>query len=573
MSRGLFMFNNKNQIGSQPNNEGIIINLQLINSTVYLTTNYKNSKEDTLEFQDAIKNKIVDIICNNSNQKANDKNKEGVKYFINKNYKEALKCFKEAIEIDTSIPEIHYNLGNTKLFLYSENENIKNADDLEKIFDDVRKDYSKAISLSINKPDFRYYYNRGTLYAFSKKYNMAIDDLSKSIDVDNTHPEAYINRANTYLILRDNDNQNLEEYLKKASEDLKKAEELSNEDDKYLTCVLYNNLGNTYLSNGDFYNAEKYYKKSLEKDNNYIYAILGLANIDVYKYEYYKENDYYMEALNKFNDAEKINPNFHGIYYNKSHLLLNKGRTEGNKESYLEAIKLVNKALECLNNRQMKDNITKALYYYGMGVAYSELYNYDKSVVNKVIESYKKSIELNEGDYNPYYNLASFYDNIGNKEESINYYNKSININPNHESSYNNKAAILMEKGIYDEAILDLNNVIRINNNNAGAYYNLGVIYSCQGKYQLAIDNFNKCINLSEGNNYFQKISYYNLGIIVGRMGNNEEAVRNLIRAYEIEDNTIDNKKILKTIKEEAEIYNNQVAINYLADNNRRINY
>ncbi|TXJ37789.1 tetratricopeptide repeat protein [Brachyspira aalborgi] len=129
-------------------------------------------------------------------------------------------------------------------------------------------------------------------------------------------------------------------------------------------------------------------------------------------------------------------------------------------------------------------------------------------------------------------------------------------------------AAILIEKGIYNEAISDLNNVIKINNNNAGAYYNLGVIYSYQEKYQLAIDNFNRCINLSEGNNYFQKISYYNLGIIVGIMGNNEEAVSNLIKAYEIEDNMI-----LKTIKEEAEIYNNKVVIDYLAKSNIRINY
>lgn len=128
--------------------------------------------------------------------------------------------------------------------------------------------------------------------------------------------------------------------------------------------------------------------------------------------------------------------------------------------------------------------------------------------------------------------------------------------------------AILIEKGIYNEAISDLNNVIKITNNNAGSYYNLGVIYSYQEKYQLAIDNFNRCINLSEGNNYFQKISYYNLGIIVGIMGNNEEAVSNLIKAYEIEDNMI-----LKTIKEEAEIYNNKVVIDYLAKSNIRINY
>lgn len=540
------------------------INIQFVNK-IYITSNI-DAKEvinnlDKLTL-DAIKNKVVDIRYNNSSQNANDKNNEGVKYFIDKNYKKALECFKEAIEIDASISEVYYNLGNTKLFLYNENESIENTGSLEKIFNEVISYYTKAINFS-NKSDFKYYYSRGTLYALSKKYNMAIDDLNQSIDIDNTHPEAYINRANVYLTC----SQNLEEDLKKAEEDLKKAEELSSEEDKYLTCVLYNNLGNTYLSKGDFYNAEKYYKKSLEKDKNYIYAILGLANIDIYNYQYSKNNDYYMEALNKFDEAEKIEPNFHGIYYNKSHLLLNKGRIEENKESYLEAIKLAEKALECLNNKKIEDNITKALYYYSIGIIYSELYTYDKSVENKVIENYKKSIELNENDYNPYYNLANFYDSIGNKEEAIDYYEKSIEINPKHESSYNNKASILMEEGKYDKAIIDLMEVIKINNNNAGAYYNLGVIYSYQGKYKLAIDNFSKCVNISNDNN-LKKITFYNMGIITGRMGNNEEAVRNLIRAYEIEDNTINNNEILKIIKEEAEKYNNQVAINYLAQSN-----
>ena len=50
-----------------------------------------------------------------------------------------------------------------------------------------------------------------------KKYNMTIYDLTKSIDIDNMLTEAYINRANIYLILRNNDNKNLEEYLKKLA--------------------------------------------------------------------------------------------------------------------------------------------------------------------------------------------------------------------------------------------------------------------------------------------------------------------------------------------------------------------
>lgn len=553
--------NNINLTINQPNNRGNIINF--INSKPYIIININLNIDKIIKtfsslIQKAYKDKRIDIKQVSSDEKANDKNNEGVEFFVKGDYEKALECFKKAIKIDNSISEIHYNLGNTKLFL--DNKNVKNTDDLEKLFNEVIGDYSKAISLSLNKPDFRYYYNRGTLYAFSKKYLIAIDDLSKSIEVDR-HAEAYINRAIAYLILNDNEN---------AEKDLKKAEELSNVDDKYLTCVLYNHLGNTYFLNKKLHESENYYNKSLNIDPDYIYALLGKANIFSYEYTNSKDNNFYVKALEQFKKAEEINPNFDGIYYNKSHLLLNRGRIEKNKEFYMEAINLLEKALECINSRKIiEDNNTKSLYYYAIGIIYSELYTYDKSVENKVIENYKKSIELNEDDYNPYYNLANFYDKIENKTEAINYYNKSISINPNHESSYNNRAAILMEKGIYDEAILDLNNVIKINNNNAGAYYNLGVIYSYQEKYQLAIDNFNKCINLSEGNNYFKKISYYNLGIIVGRMGNNEEAVRNLIRAYEIEDNIIDNNKILKTIKEEAKIYKNKVAIDYL--NSRKI--
>ena len=51
---------------------------------------------------------------------------------------------------------LYYNLGNTKLFLYNENESIENADSLEKIFNEVMSDYTKAINLG-DKEDCRYY--------------------------------------------------------------------------------------------------------------------------------------------------------------------------------------------------------------------------------------------------------------------------------------------------------------------------------------------------------------------------------------------------------------------------------
>ena len=160
---------NINQTINQPNNSGNIINF--INSKLYIIINININIDKIIEnfssfMKKAYKDKKIYIKQVNSNEKANVKNNEGVEFFIKGEYEKALECFNEAIKIDDSIAEIHYNLGNTKLFLH--NEDVKNVDDLEKIFDEVRKDYAKAINLSINKPDFRYYYNRGTLYAFSK---------------------------------------------------------------------------------------------------------------------------------------------------------------------------------------------------------------------------------------------------------------------------------------------------------------------------------------------------------------------------------------------------------------------
>ena len=316
---------NINQTINQPNNSGNIINF--INSKLYIIINININIDKIIEtfssfMKKAYEDKKIYIKQVNSNEKANVKNNEGVEFFIKGEYKKALECFNEAIEIDPSISEIYYNLGNTKLFL--DDKDVKNENDLEKIFDEVRKDYAKAINLSINKPDFRYYYNRGTLYAFSKKYLIAIEDLSKSIKVDR-HAEAYINRAISYLMLNDNLN---------AEEDLKKAEELSNVDDKYLTCILYNHLGNTYFLNKKICEADNYYNKSLDINLSYIYAILGKANVLSSEYIKSKDNNFYIKALEQFKKAEKIDHNFDGIYYNKSHLILSKGRIEKNKELY-----------------------------------------------------------------------------------------------------------------------------------------------------------------------------------------------------------------------------------------------
>jgi len=54
-------------------------------------------------------------------------------------------------------------------------------------------DFDKAIELNAKNPYF--YYDRGTFYVMSKRYNEAIADFDKALSIDKNLAEAYFNRG------------------------------------------------------------------------------------------------------------------------------------------------------------------------------------------------------------------------------------------------------------------------------------------------------------------------------------------------------------------------------------------
>ena len=64
-----------------------------------------------------------------------------------------------------------------------------------KKYNEAIADYSKAIEIKPNKDQA--YYNRGIAYYILEKYNEAIADYSKAIEIDPKYQAAYYNRGNT----------------------------------------------------------------------------------------------------------------------------------------------------------------------------------------------------------------------------------------------------------------------------------------------------------------------------------------------------------------------------------------
>jgi tetratricopeptide (TPR) repeat protein len=59
------------------------------------------------------------------------------------------------------------------------------------------------IAIAIDKGNYLAHYNLGNLYFKQEKYGEALEQFSASLSSKKDFPNAYLNRANTYMMLRD----------------------------------------------------------------------------------------------------------------------------------------------------------------------------------------------------------------------------------------------------------------------------------------------------------------------------------------------------------------------------------
>lgn len=106
------------------------------------------------------------------------------------------------------------------------------------------------------------------------------------------------------------------------------------------------------------------------------------------------------------------------------------------RKIYKKYIKLYNKADRCLNNQQyiqaieyyrkaIKINPNSDAAYCNMGISFEYLKQYKDA-----IKCYDKAIKLNPNDHHAYHNKALSLASIGNEELALEYYDKAMDLNP-----------------------------------------------------------------------------------------------------------------------------------------------
>jgi len=180
------------------------------------------------------------------------------------------------------------------------------------------------------------------------------------------------------------------------------------------------------------------------------------------------------EAIEAYNEALAIKPNYADACYNMGVTLEEQGKLE-------EAIEAYNKALS------LKPDYAEA--YNNMGIVLK-----DQGKLEESIEAYNKALSIKPDYADACYNMGVTLEEQGKLEEAIEFYNKALAIKPDHAVAYNNMGIILKDQGKLEESMEAYNKAIAIKPDYADAYYNMGNDLKDQGKLEEAIEAYNKAL-------------------------------------------------------------------------------
>jgi len=217
----------------------------------------------------------------------------------------------------------------------------------------------------------------------------------------------------------------------------------------------HSNLGSTYITMRDFVKAEEAYEEAARLDPDYTEALFNLGNvkIDLIKYQ---------EAILVFSQLVGVDTsNF------------------------------------------------KA--YYGRGVAYSGIHEYEKALSDFTNAFSPNNIEHNITVYNKS-GLAKL--SLQKYDEAISDFNEALRLKPEYAEAYNNRGLVYLEKKEYNIAINDFTKAIEVRLEFFEAYNNRGNAYFRQQLYEYALADYQKALELNPNEITILKniaiIHYYN---------------------------------------------------------------
>ncbi|RKU17039.1 hypothetical protein C6501_04825 [Candidatus Poribacteria bacterium] len=258
------------------------------------------------------------------------------------------------------------------------------------------------------------HYLKGVMNYDKKRYDKAIADFDKAIQLNPESTNAYFRRGNAKYALRDHES---------AINDYDKAIKLN---PQYATA--YYNRGLAKRQLGDHKGAINDYDKAIKLNPQYVIAYINRGVVK-------SKLGNYKDAISDYNKAIKQNPQYAIAYINRGYAKSKLSDYEGAISDYNKVIKL---------------NPQYSIAYNNRGHVKFKLGNH-KGAIN----DYDKAIKLNPKEATAYHNRGIAKGHLGDHKSAISDYDKTIKLNPLDAKAYHDRARAKEALGQHDAAKAD----------------------------------------------------------------------------------------------------------------------
>ncbi|MBV6624259.1 MAG: tetratricopeptide repeat protein [Rivularia sp. (in: Bacteria)] len=336
--------------------------------------------------------------------------------------------------------------------------------------DDVSAEAAITEAIKLG-PRAAFYSSRGTLYHVNQKWDLAIANYNRAIQINPEYAMTYHYRTIFY---------ESREKWDLAIADYGKLIELKPKSSQY-----YSSRARLYEIQGKWDLALADYNKAIQVNPGYAASDYGN------RAKFYEGRKKWDLALADYNKAIQINPKYSSTYYNRAKFYERRGKWDLALADYNKAI-------------QIKPEDTYA--YYNRAKFYESRKKWDLALAD-----YNKVIQINPEDADAYKNRAEFYEGQKKWDLAIADYSKLIEIYPKYNFYYSLRARLYEKQEKWDLALADYNTAIQVNPEYAYAYANRARFYESQKKWDLALADYNKAIQVNPvyASAYNSRASFY----------------------------------------------------------------
>jgi lipoprotein NlpI len=214
-------------------------------------------------------------------------------------------------------------------------------------------------------------------------------------------------------------------------------------------------------------------------------GILSQPNLAIAFYRrgvaYFAKFDY-DHALQDYDQALLLNPDFPQAHNNRGAIYSDRGRFDHAISEYDEAIRLLP---------------NYPLAFYNRGNAYT-----GKGEFDRAIQDYDQSIKLNPNYAPAFNNRGNAYCGKGEYDRGIQDYDQAIKLAPNYDVAFDNRGLAYKNKGDFARAIQDYDQAVRINSRVQLTLYHRGQAQFALSQYALAQKDFAAALQLQPKNAY-----------------------------------------------------------------------